>query len=194
MLDDAVETYCLDCTTWEVLNGVGVDGVGVIFPVFYAFSPFFYAFFPFSSLFSASPRGQGQTTAIYCKNAEFRSDGPRLHRPRAKLPEQRIPEVFFSAAELCNGTCAYLSRLQVEKLLSACSSSRNGLKIIYEKSTWRKQPNDDLANIFLWNWMCNHSLITIVADFIAKLMIPDDSPVTNRSKHTNINSHRIAAR
>ena len=32
---------------WEVLNGVGVDGVGVIFPFFYAFFPFFYAFFPF---------------------------------------------------------------------------------------------------------------------------------------------------
>ena len=31
---------------WEVLNGVGVDGVGVIFPFFYAFFPFFYAFFP----------------------------------------------------------------------------------------------------------------------------------------------------
>ena len=27
---------------WEVLNGVGVDGVGVIFPFFYAFFPFFY--------------------------------------------------------------------------------------------------------------------------------------------------------
>ena len=32
---------------WEVLNGVGVDGVGVIFPIFYAFFPFFCAFFPF---------------------------------------------------------------------------------------------------------------------------------------------------
>ena len=32
---------------WEVLNGVGVDGVGVIFPFFYAFFPCFYAFFPF---------------------------------------------------------------------------------------------------------------------------------------------------
>ena len=32
---------------WEVLNGVGVDGVGVIFPFFYAFFRFFYAFFPF---------------------------------------------------------------------------------------------------------------------------------------------------
>ena len=31
---------------WEVLNGVGVDGVGVIFPFFYAFLLFFYAFSP----------------------------------------------------------------------------------------------------------------------------------------------------
>ena len=40
---------------WEVLNGVGVDGVGVIFPFFYAFFPFpfFHAFFPF---FFALPR------------------------------------------------------------------------------------------------------------------------------------------
>ena len=32
---------------WEVPNGVGVDGVGVIFPFFYAIFPFFYASFPF---------------------------------------------------------------------------------------------------------------------------------------------------
>ena len=32
--------------TWEVLNGVGVDGVGVIFPFFYAFFPFFLRIFP----------------------------------------------------------------------------------------------------------------------------------------------------
>ena len=52
-------------------------GVRVILPFFCAFFPFFYAFFPFfshfspfSSLFSASPKGQGQTTAIYCKKGE----------------------------------------------------------------------------------------------------------------------------
>ena len=33
---------------WEVLNGVGVDGVGVICPFFYAFFPFFFAFLCFS--------------------------------------------------------------------------------------------------------------------------------------------------
>ena len=36
--------------SWEVLNGVGVDGVGVISPFFMHFSPF-YAFFRFSSPF-----------------------------------------------------------------------------------------------------------------------------------------------
>ena len=42
---------------WEVLNGVGVDGVGGIFPfftfffVFFRFSSFFFAFLRFSSLF-----------------------------------------------------------------------------------------------------------------------------------------------
>ena len=40
---------------WEVLNGVGVDGVGVIFPFFYAFFPFFYAFFPFFFAFLCFP-------------------------------------------------------------------------------------------------------------------------------------------
>ena len=60
---------------------VGVDGVGVIFPFFTHFSrfsthfsPFSTHFSPFSSLFSASPKGQGQTTAIYCTNGEFHSD------------------------------------------------------------------------------------------------------------------------
>ena len=57
---------------WEVLNGVGVDGVGVIFPFFYAFFVFlrifllfFFAFLSFSLLFSSSPKGQGQTTAKF---------------------------------------------------------------------------------------------------------------------------------
>ena len=36
---------------WEVLNGVGVDGVGVIFPFFYAFFRFFTHYFVFFSLF-----------------------------------------------------------------------------------------------------------------------------------------------
>ena len=66
--------------SWEVLNGVGVDGVGVIFPFFTHFSPF-------SSLFSGSPKGQGQTTAIYCKNGDFHSD------PVCTDPVQNFPNV-----------------------------------------------------------------------------------------------------
>ena len=38
------------------------------------FSSFSAHFSPFSALFSAFPKGQGQTTAIYCKNGEFHSD------------------------------------------------------------------------------------------------------------------------
>ena len=72
---------------WEVLNEVAVDGVGVIFPFFYAFFPFFTQFSPFSSLFSASPKGQGQTTAIYCKNGEFHSD------PVCTDPVQNLPNL-----------------------------------------------------------------------------------------------------
>ena len=37
---------------WEVLNGVGVDGVGVIFPFFHAFFPFFTHFSPHFTHFS----------------------------------------------------------------------------------------------------------------------------------------------
>ena len=73
---------------WEVLNGVGVDGVGGIFPFFsffFAFSFFVhflfvflrFFFFRFSSLFFAFfpiLLEQGQTTAIYWENGEFHSD------------------------------------------------------------------------------------------------------------------------
>ena len=65
----------LSCIGWEVLNGVGVDGVGGIFPFFVRIS----------SLFSYSHRGQGQTTAIYCKNGEFHSD------PVCTDPVQNFP-------------------------------------------------------------------------------------------------------
>ena len=80
---------------WEVLNGVGVDGVGVIFPFFYAvfrFFTHFFVFFRFSSLLSSSPEGQGQTTAIYCKNGEFHSD-PVCTDPVQNLP---TPEYCIS--------------------------------------------------------------------------------------------------
>ena len=70
------------CFSWEVLKGVGVDGVGVIFP-FFAF--FRFSLFFFSSIFSSSPKGQGQTTAIYCKNGEFHS-GPGCADPVQNFP------------------------------------------------------------------------------------------------------------
>ena len=85
-----------DARNWEVLNGIGVDGVGVIFPPFLRifppfsahFPPFSTHFSPFSSLFAASPEGQGQTTAIYCKNGEFHSD------PVCTDPVQNFPKKF----------------------------------------------------------------------------------------------------
>ena len=53
---------------WEVLNGVGVDGVGVIFPFFYAFFPFFFLrifplFLRFSLLLLKDKGKQQQFTA-----------------------------------------------------------------------------------------------------------------------------------
>ena len=63
--------------------------VGVIFPFFYTLFPFFFTHFsPFSyAFFSSSPKGQGQTTAIYCKNGEFHSD------PVCTDPVQNFPTV-----------------------------------------------------------------------------------------------------
>ena len=74
----------------EVLNGVGVD----FFPSFFAFSFFlslFFASLRFPSFFSYCPRGQGQTTAIYCKHGEFHSD------PVCTNPVQNDP--IFSSAQ-----------------------------------------------------------------------------------------------
>ena len=70
----------------------------MIFPFFYAFFAFlriFVAFLRFSSLFSSSPKGQGQTTAIYCKNGEFHSD-PVCTDPVQNFPTLRAFPVFFS--------------------------------------------------------------------------------------------------
>ena len=71
----------------EVLNGVGVDGVGVFLRIFRFFTHFlpFFAFLRFCSLFSSSPKGQGQTTATYWKNGEFHSD------PVCNDPVQNFP-------------------------------------------------------------------------------------------------------
>ena len=108
---------------WEVLHGVGVDGVGgtwgwcrwgrrnfLIFLFFFCFFAFFSLFvflclslfslillvsllfffvFPrFASLFSSSLRGQGEMTAIYCKNGEFHSD-PVCTDPVQNFPKDR---------------------------------------------------------------------------------------------------------
>ena len=73
----------------------------MIFPFFYAFFAFFrifFAFLRFSSLFSSSAKGQGQTTAIYCKNGEFHSD-PVCTDPVQNFPtvEKRKLRVSFRA-------------------------------------------------------------------------------------------------
>ena len=81
---------------WEVLNGVGVDGVGVIFPFFYAFSFFFTHFFVFFSLFFVflrfsllllKDKGKQQQYLLQKRGISLR---PRLHRPRAKLPDSEF--------------------------------------------------------------------------------------------------------
>ena len=68
---------------WAVLNGVGVDGVGRIFPFLY-FSSIFLCFSSFFFVLLLFQEDKGTTTAIYCKNVEFHSN-PRLHQPHAKL-------------------------------------------------------------------------------------------------------------
>ena len=81
---------------WEVLNGVGVDGVGVIFPLFYAFFVF-YANFRFFSLFFVflrfsllllEDKGKQQQNLLQKRGISLR---PRLHRPRPKLPDLLWP-------------------------------------------------------------------------------------------------------
>ena len=74
-----VKVHIYEVLHWEVLNGVGVDGVGVIFPIFYAFFPFFYAFLCFSLRTRANNSNVQQKWGISLR--------PRLHRPRAELPD-----------------------------------------------------------------------------------------------------------
>ena len=93
---------------WEVLNGVGVDGVGGIFPffsfffrfpslfrfffrfsslffAFLRFSSFFFAFLRFSSFFSYSFGTRANDCNLLGKwGISLR---PRLHRPRSELPD-----------------------------------------------------------------------------------------------------------
>ena len=87
---------------WEVLNGVGVEGVGGIFPffvvffcfsslfcfffVFLRFSSFFFAFLRFASLFAYSPGTRANNCNLLGKwGISLR---PRLHRPRSELPDK----------------------------------------------------------------------------------------------------------
>ena len=78
---------------WEVLNGVGVDGIGVIFPflrifpLFLCIFPLFLRIFPlFLRIFLLLLKDNCQTTAIYCKNGEFHSD------PVCTDPVQNFPD------------------------------------------------------------------------------------------------------
>ena len=60
------ETDKVVSVAWEVLNGVGVDGVGVIFPcfcAFFRFSLFFFVFLRFSLLLPKDKGKQQQFTA-----------------------------------------------------------------------------------------------------------------------------------
>ena len=71
---------------WEVLNGVGVDGVdgvGVIFPFFYAFIRFFFAFLRFSLLLLKDKGKQQQNLQ---QKGEFHSD------PVCPDPVQNFPK------------------------------------------------------------------------------------------------------
>ena len=80
--------------TWEVLNGLGVDGVGGIFSFCFAFFLFCFAFLRLSSLFFVflrflrlSPRTRANDCNLLGKwGISLR---PRLHRPRSELPDLR---------------------------------------------------------------------------------------------------------
>ena len=84
-------TTLRSCSCWEVLYGVGVHGVGVIFPFlrtfrffthFFAFLSLFFVFLRFSLLLLKDKGKQEQFTA---KNGEFHSD------PVCTDPVQNFP-------------------------------------------------------------------------------------------------------
>ena len=88
-------------TVWEVLNGVGLDGVGGIFPFFFSslflfFFVFlrFFGFFVFLRFFFV-PRIRANDCNLLKKwGISLR---PRLHRPRSELPERWWCILFFSS-------------------------------------------------------------------------------------------------
>ena len=118
---------CSEIHNWEVLNGVGVDGVGVTFPFFNAFFPFFYAFFPFFyaffaffpffyaffSFFFASPlfllKDKGKQQQFTAKMGNFTptpsaptpSKLPDISQGAAPLP----PTGSLSASKACTNIC-----------------------------------------------------------------------------------------
>ena len=88
---------------WEVFTGVGVDGVGGIIPCFsfvlFAFLRFSSVFFLFSFFFVILLilLGQGQTTAVYWRNEEYRSD------PSAPTPSGISRQQLFQICIEVNG-------------------------------------------------------------------------------------------
>ena len=73
-------------SNWEVLNGVGVDGVGVIFPFFNAIFPFYLRIFPlFFAFLCFSWRTRANNSNLLQKNGEFHSD------PVCTDPVQNFP-------------------------------------------------------------------------------------------------------
>ena len=74
---------------WEVLNGVGVDGVGVIFPPFFThYSPFLRIFPLFLRFSLLLLKDKGKQQQFPAKMGNFTLT--RLHPPRAKLPEKKL--------------------------------------------------------------------------------------------------------
>ena len=160
---------CYSFQAWEVLNGVGVDGVGVIFPFFTHFSPSSTQFSPFSTQFSpfsahfspffthlsASTKGQGQTTAIYCKNGEFHSD------PVCTDPVQNFPTSFghlqkFQESKVRDGPNAtrtifeFISRSPILRVWGT-----HGCRINLHSGTQRNQ-NDTSSDVSsLADLMCH---------------------------------------
>ena len=100
---------------------------------FLRFSSFFFAFLRFSSLFSHSPRGQGQMTAIYCKNGNFTptpsaltpcgTSRKQLGRDPSKLGASCRPRAQGVGVDPCLLTNNVRKRLEVSEMASAKTAS-----------------------------------------------------------------------
>ena len=84
-------------------------------------------FSPLFTHFSASPKGQGQTTASYCKNGEFHSD-PVCTDPVQNFPTNQVWELFrgVGAGGLAEMALQLLGKFRTQ-------SGRNGLNTAKEK-------------------------------------------------------------